>query len=359
MPDLDLLRHLGDQVEPPPFDSLRETARHRDRRTAVAAAALSAVAVVAVTATAVVLGPDEDPRPVEPPRIEEPTTRPLTYADGATVHLGGRTVEAAGPVVELDVTDAGAVFRTVDGRIWFTDGSSTDQIGELGEPGPVYTADTWPPTVHDGWVVSTHTGSVAAWFEFPRVGQGWVVAHDTATGEQLGRARVALDDGGAFPASVTAEAVYWFGDTGPDADAVPDVRFDLASGEQAPVSEGALQDQLRAEGPARTVLIGRNRPEVTDGTDRNFAITKGRVVPQGEQPLVATDGATGRPFEFEAPPGLPATLGVWLTQWLDDTSVTLVAQLPEGDQVLGCRTDTGACEVLLSGPSRLVFPELG
>ena len=36
MSELDLLRRLGDQIVPPPFEALRETARRRARRARVA-----------------------------------------------------------------------------------------------------------------------------------------------------------------------------------------------------------------------------------------------------------------------------------------------------------------------------------
>ena len=51
MSDLDLLRAVGDQVVPPPIESLRETARRRNRRTrmATATAAVAATGIVAVT----------------------------------------------------------------------------------------------------------------------------------------------------------------------------------------------------------------------------------------------------------------------------------------------------------------------
>ncbi len=62
----------------------------------------------------------------------------MTYADGSTIHYGNDTIEAEGPVVELDVTDYGVGFRTDDGRIWFTDGSTPDRLGTLGETGPGY-----------------------------------------------------------------------------------------------------------------------------------------------------------------------------------------------------------------------------
>src|SRR3954449_803523 len=113
MSELDVLRRLGDQIVPPPFDALRQTARRRARRTRVAASAVVA-AVVAVSGAAVLLSRDPEPR-VEP--APAPSTRELTYADGSTIHYGDRTVEADGAVVELNVPDAGGGARGGGRRI--------------------------------------------------------------------------------------------------------------------------------------------------------------------------------------------------------------------------------------------------
>jgi enoyl-[acyl-carrier-protein] reductase (NADH) len=40
------------------------------------------------------------------------------------------------PVVELDVTDDGVAFRTNDGRLWFSDGTTTAALGAWGIPAP-------------------------------------------------------------------------------------------------------------------------------------------------------------------------------------------------------------------------------
>ena len=96
MPDLDLLRPLGDQLVPPPLDALRETARRRDRRAAAAAAVACAVAVLVVVSTTGLLGGSgrgrTAPPPAETPGVAR-TTRPITYADGAILHYGDRTIE--------------------------------------------------------------------------------------------------------------------------------------------------------------------------------------------------------------------------------------------------------------------------
>ncbi len=60
MSELDVLRRLGDQIVPPPFEALRETARRRVRRTRVATSLAVAATVAVVSATTVYVGRDAD-----------------------------------------------------------------------------------------------------------------------------------------------------------------------------------------------------------------------------------------------------------------------------------------------------------
>ena len=119
--------------------------------------------LVAMSATTVHLARDVDRKP-EPAPTPAPTSRPITYADGSTVHYGEHTVEADGPVVELDLTDDGVGFRTDDGRIWFTDGSTFNSLGAVGATGAGYGDERWPLT-RPGWMLSPNAGSRLVWFE--------------------------------------------------------------------------------------------------------------------------------------------------------------------------------------------------
>jgi len=371
MSELDVLRRLGDQIVPPPFEALGETARRRARRARVATG-VAVAAVVAVSATAVFLGRDTDRR-VEP--APAPITRPLAYADGSTIHYGDQTVEAEGPVVELDVTDDGVGFRTDDGQIWFTDGSTVDPLGALGETGPGY-RDAWPLTSHPSWMLSPNSGSRLVWFEFPAPGRPEVVVYDTGSGEEVARDRVTLAAGHtAVPALVSDRFVYWFKD--PDPGAFPaeqaQVRYDPATGQQSPVSELALLDDLDSEAAVRSVrLKGDDRSEFSAGfhysdgmgqqmgvsLDKSVAGSDG-VAPVGGGDLVAQD-VGGRPFEFAPPVGYTDKSGAaWLVQWLDDQTVVVLSPLRQSTDLITCRLDTGACQVAASAPPGIVVPEYG
>jgi hypothetical protein len=54
--------------------------------------------------------------------------RPMTHAVGQTIHHGDQVVQTGKPVAAVDVVDAGVVYLTQDGELWFTDGSGRRQI---------------------------------------------------------------------------------------------------------------------------------------------------------------------------------------------------------------------------------------
>ena len=115
MPDLNLLRHLGDEVRPPSLDSLRETARRRNRRAAALTVTACAAAVVAVIAGGAQLTGDGDqsaPKPASKPTPTETTTPapaeaqklrlPKQFGDSAVLDGGRYTVRVRNLPRELD-----------------------------------------------------------------------------------------------------------------------------------------------------------------------------------------------------------------------------------------------------------------
>ncbi|MGZ8744268.1 MAG: hypothetical protein ACXWXO_15225 [Nocardioides sp.] len=96
------------------------------------------------------------------------------------------------------------------------------------------------------------------------------------------------------------------------------------------MSDTEVQEDRLGDGPERTVLIGGETEgiiRITDGTDRNFSIEGGRVVPMGAGEMVAKDGLTGQRLAFDAPPAQPRQVA--------------------------------ANEVANSGPTSIVVPEVG
>ena len=374
MSELDVLRRLGDQIVPPPFEALRETARRRARRTRVASIAVAA-SVVAASATTVYLARDAD-RQSEPAPVTPPTSRPLTYADGNTIHYGDDTIEADRPVVELDLTDYGVGFRTDDGRIWFSDGSTPEKLGTLGETGPGYGDNNWPLTSHPNWMLSSNAGSRLVWFEFPSPGDPEVVVYDTGAGREVARDTVALEpEHTAVPAELSERFVYWFKD--PTSEEMPEdqvqYRYDPARREQSRITEQDLLTDLDGDAAVRSIrLKGDGRADASGafhysnglGQQMGLDLQQGvaginGVAPVGAGDMVAKD-VDGRPFAFEPPPDYTDKSGVaWLVQWLDNQTVVVVSPLRQSTDLLACHLDTGRCDVAASAPAGIVVPELG
>jgi hypothetical protein len=374
MSELDVLRRLGDQIVPPPFEALRETARRRARRTRVASIAVAA-SIVAASATTVYLARDAD-RQSEPAPVTPPTSRPLTYADGNTIHYGDDTIAADRPVVELDLTDYGVGFRTDDGQIWFSDGSTPEKLGELGATGPGYGDNNWPLTSHPNWMLSSNAGSRLVWFEFPSPGDPEVVVYDTGAGREVARDTVALQPGHtAVPAELTERFVYWFKD--PTSEEMPEdqlqYRYDPARREQSRITEQDLLTDLDGDAAVRSIrLKGDGRADASGafhysnglGQQMGLDLQQGvaginGVAPVGAGDMVAKD-VDGRPFAFEPPPDYTDKSGIaWLVQWLDNQTVVVVSPLRQRTDLLACHLDTGRCDVAASAPAGIVVPELG
>ncbi len=367
MSELDRLRGLGDQAVPPSFEVLRETARRRTRRNTVAGSLAAAVAVAAVVSTALLADTSERSAP-EPagPRYEVSTTHPLSYALGARVHYGDQTIDAPAEVVELDVTDAGVLARTVDGRIWFTDGHDLEQVGTLGEPGSAYAESDFPIFASWGFVVSDNTGVRAAWLEFPQPGEPELVVYDTENAEETARVSLGVEPGSyALLAGVTDRYGYWYSNSESIEDEpIPDQRVDVSSGATQDVSEEAYVADRPEPNTPRTMMVSHTEESeppnyrwIVPATMRQFDVRAGRVEPQGMQPLDARDGGTGQRFEFEAPEGYPNAGPGWLVQWLNDDTVVIVQTRGDKDDLLECRHSTGACILAEQLPEAAVLPE--
>jgi hypothetical protein len=360
MPELTQLLTLSDQVVAPPLDTLRETARTRDRRrTTLLASASVAVVAIAIAAGLGLGGPDRSAPEPAPQPVDD--SRPLTYAEGSTIRYGERRVEAPGAVTELDLTDDGVVFSTPDTRVWFTDGTAVEELGRVGQPPPSYAEDTVPLMVPVGWIVSDNLGSTVAWLEFTDPQEPEVVVYDTRDREVVGRAPTGAGPGHTVALhSAYADSAYWYVDAGPDTDPAPDVRLDLASGERTTLTEEDYARQMRARGPDRRVLLGSGPPATVDGIHLNFKITEGRFEPQGAQPLVVEDARTGLPLAFDAPKGYPPVPTVFLFQWLDDDTVGLVMLREQGEDLFVCSIAGQSCEHAVSGEGNaFVVPDMG
>jgi hypothetical protein len=375
MSEIDLLRRLGDQIVPPSIGALRETARRRARRTATVTAVLTAAAVV-VGAGGVQLAVTEDHSapPVEQP--QDDGIRPLTYAEGATVHYGDHAVTLPSAAVELDLTDNGVAARTDTGEIWFTDGADLEQVGTLGTPAPSFDPTEMSHGSPDvafgtssGLMVSGTSGSLVAWFEFPQPGQPEVVAYDTSSRTQEIRQPIELDPGhSALLESVTDQFAYWFVDPEPFDLNGPNARVDLATGEITSITprQYDAENPGPAPGTPQTLLVSHHEGgggpyEVDDGIHMQLGMHGGHVEPLGEQPLEVLDGPTRTPLTALAWPvgyKIPDAPG-FVTQWVDADAFVIGYRTARSTDLLVCHVSSTACAVAVQTASVLVLPELG
>jgi len=371
MSDLYLLRELADQIVPPPLEALRETARARDRRTTMVVTIGATLAVAVLAGMSLLLGLGRDtaaPLPTEQTGWVGDGTRPLTWAEGNTIHFGTYVVEAEGRVVELDLTDDGVTFRTGDGRIWFTDGATSTEVGDLGDPGPAYGDDVWPIGWPASWMVSGNTGSRVAWFEFTDEQIPEVVVFDTSTRQEVAREPTGIAAGHqAILYSVYDDAVYWLRDPREenfDSQRLPNVRLDLASRSRIDLTVVDYLEQVAARGSQRILLLRRDdEPHVDQALDHdtyNWRTRAGRVQPVIPQPpLRLRDAASGEGLDFQAPDGYPRVGVIWMSQWLDDDTIAMLAGRPGAEDLFVCDIG-GACRVEVTRPTdSMVIPEFG
>jgi hypothetical protein len=350
--------------------------RVRRRRVAVTATTAGLVAAVVVGALAVRGG---QPRELEPAPTPSPSpspsravdltgTRPLVYAEGSTVHIGDKTVEARKPVAFIDATDDGAVYEaSLDGRLWFSDGTTTSMIGESG-----FTA---APTAHAGVVATGNVGSLVVWQDATgreNDPSDELVVYDTSRHAEVGRIR--LTDDYEQVLYVDENHVYF---TPPSASGcwalgVHDIhpcknphlyRYDVTSGATTKI---ALAD-LDAEMGARVRMFERdprgNEPGFVEGSD--FSQVGSRLVTSsGGDPthVTLTNGDEVRlrlPGGYRVPGLERGESVIGTSQWLDDGHVVVWAKQGGGDlppqhgDLLVCPLPDGVCRVVVPESSAL------
>jgi hypothetical protein len=383
----DLLRQDVDNVEIPTLDAndvivQGEQRVHRRRRTVVLAA-VTAVAAIAVGSVLVTRAnpSTQGPQPVAPPSsakssdgaVDPHGSRPLVYADGSTVHVGDKAIEARDPVAFIDATDDGAVYEAaLDGTLWFTDGSTTSVIGT--------SEFTAAPTAHVGVVTTGDSGSLVVWGDMTdRKNKAPVefVVYDTSRREEV--ARIPFTEPGRYDSVlyVDEDQVWFTPDTWP-----PDCwfrssrrcgdpylfRFDVASGETTNVRMSELDAELSTR--ARMFVAGDSDAELVfrepGFSDRaSFRQVGSRLVTVSELGDPPTFTRTnGDEVRLRLPNGYTAPGLQWdgsvirMTQWLDDDHIVVWANEGGGDlppqhgDLLVCRLPDGVCSVAVPRSSR-------
>jgi hypothetical protein len=338
--------------------------RLRRRRLAAVAGAGAAVAVaiaLAVGGTALNRSADQNPGPIDHPptnhhrkQATTPTpTRPIVYSDvsvegghpdsllGDPIHVGDRVVETGSGWVHMDVTDHGVVYTTGgytdDGRVWFTDGGTPEQIGSHA----CVDAHGWP-----GTVVTGNAGSLAAWFDCTAEHHAELVVYDTGSGREVVRREVPGCSNGCLPGAIVGDRVYI------------SRRGFLVSPDGEPAAPAFAQD-IR-DNP-RGLVVGDTWETGTPTLSGHFTSVGTRLVPNGDGGLTsAFDTATRRPVELHLPAGYapdpdePGDLDFGLFEWLDDDTVALenVSTGRHDQDILTCGLSTGRCELAIPGLGR-------
>jgi len=329
-----LLARRADTVEPPTYDPLAVVARgeqHIKRRNRITAAGAALVLAVTMGLTAVVLdrGSDQTP-PVNRPDRDgltwPPGTRPITYGQEQTLHLGTRQIDTGLDFLSVAVTDDGAALTTIDGGIWFTDGRTVERIGSTlsgrVRPGGV----TWAAGRPRDWVVTDTAGSLLAWLEYrgERPDRPELVVYDSDRRAVLHRMPIEVARGPATILAVADRGVFVAEAAGGFPAPGSLRRYDVDTGVLEPVDEADLAAARR--GSATSVDSFTVHDSQLDGL---------------------VDPRTGEDVEIRVPAGYESGV-LWFLQWLDDDRFTLIAgdSAPVGD-LLACRITEGRCDVLL------------
>lgn len=354
----DLLTRRADTVEPPAYDPFAVMAQgerriRRRARNRAAGAALALVVAMGVTALGMDLG-DDRAAPSERPGRHGLTwtqgTRPVTYGQDQTLHLGTGEIDTGLDFLSVAVTDDGAALTTIDGGIWFTDGRTVERIGNSialrVRPHSVGGAAGRPRD----WVVTDTAGSLLAWLEYrgQRPDRPELVVYDSSSRTVLEREPIEVPDhGSATILAIADRAVFLAQNPGgfPASDSLR--RYDVDTGALEPVDKADVAAARR--GVDRALVVG---PSAEDGRllhwegDRGYVSSVDRLIVNDSRLDELHDPRTGEKVDIRIPPGDESDQ-LWFVQWLDDDRFTLITgAAPVGD-LLVCRITEGRCHVLL------------
>jgi hypothetical protein len=353
----EMLAGRADSVDVPTFDPAVAMARGdglvRRRRRLVTGGVAVAVAG-ALGLTALVTDPADRPLPSEPVPVPEwtPGTRPLSYGQGQTLHLGHLEIDTGMDFLTIDLTDDGAALTTMDGGIWFTDGTTLERIGTtLGVKRISPRSLSWSASRPPDWVVGDTAGSLLAWLEFKgqRADQPELVVYDTSTGALTARQQVEVADGNSATIVALAErAVFVNEDERGHEAAVPSARYDVDSGSLDAISGKDLSSAVRGVPRALAVgpvgngrVIGAPAPRLGGPPMTERLDVTGSVIEYLHDP------ASGEGVEITVPEGSEFQ-NLWFIQWLDDDSFVASTYIgkPTGHLLL-CRISAGRCDVVV------------
>jgi hypothetical protein len=388
----EMLAERAHAIDAPRMDAsalvARGEKRLRHRRLGAVAGSVLAVAL-AVGGPALVMDLRHEPRsvnqpkPLPPPKKGDdgikPPARPLVYVEGSVLHVGSRQIDTGmtpalvGVQAEamtghhvpdsqimnsLQMTDDGAVFTTLDGRLWFSDGETIVRL--WGVPGD----DRVGGVVGD--VQTESAGSRVAWLAQLNSVQRELVVYDTAEGALL--SRVELPGHPVRIVDMYGDDFYWETTTGRSGNGPGLMRTVLSTSTHESATQGMLAAERQSQ-TARTLVVGQGEdaqlvstdgggdPVTTaDPDDPSFRLSRSRLeaglFDQEFQDVVMPiiDPVSGKELRFRAPAHLQIDK-LALFEWFDDDRFVLSTRpalhSAERRDFVMCRKSTEQCEVIL------------
>jgi hypothetical protein len=356
-----LLTKRADSIDPPVFDPKAVEVRGEllaRRRNRLAAAATALVLVLVLGTSALLLGLDDRTAPSPAPEPAQPVpsvgSRPVTYGQGQVLHLGDREFDTHLDFLTLDLTDEGAALTTLDGSIWFTDGTTVERIGGTLGGKASANAVTWTSGRPRDWVVSGTDGSLLAWVEYPgrNLDSPELVVYDAASRSVVSREPLEVPAQTSVSVLTIVERRVFLESSSSSLAPLTLLRYDVDSGALQRVGAAAVEDARRSE--PRALVVG---PSAGQGNllswegSRGAPTTVGALEVQDSHVDGVFDPTTGEPISLEVDAGRDGAR-LWFTQWLDDERFVLVSSsepygAPTGD-LLVCSIGAGRCDLELA-----------
>jgi hypothetical protein len=376
------LKRRAEELMPPSFDIddivARGEARLGRRRAGLAIGTVGLV-VAAIVAGAAYTGsgkqtnpPIDDPTPSVTETSVATAARRLTYADVPSeqapnwrirsIHYGEQTLRL-GIVLHMDVTDDGLAVLAEDGTIYFSDGSSVEEIGQT----------SIETSFSDAGVKAASSGWLLAWLT-PAGPDRSLVVYDTREREVVAQAPVAgcVADQCRL-VTVVGDRVYW-SESDPPLAGQPLMALEVSTGTVSETDEAALFEYLRAfprgfvkgdsYADGEVVTQDVNQEAVFFAPVGSFLELRRLVRETSEDEAVYGYGGfdtTGRRVHLRLPAGYtPAASDYALFQWLDDDRFAVMAGaahnafgwngFPGYGDILVCDIAHKRCTLAAQGP---------
>ena len=259
------------------------------------------------------------------------------------------------------------VYLTRDGELWFTDGSSKQQI----DPGT--------GSYNEGYeVASAAVGSRVAWVRYDGAIPVELVVYDLASRQEVfnepAGPSVWPDFDSKQPVGqallITADqVVIHYGDNQFDSQGLGNYRYvsyDLDTGRRTEMPFDEFMS-IEVSPPTRALTYRvRSGDGILYRNTDSYRIRDGLLVVEGSTdespvPQVAdpVDPVTGARLRISAPTGLPSRAALRLFQWLDDGVFALVHRIPPGREegaLVVCTVSELGCDVAEAGPADWKLP---